>query len=308
MKKDLLKLLDLSKEDILKILNTADQLKYDQKHGIPHEYLRGKTLAMIFEKNSTRTRVSFEAGMFQLGGHALFLSGKESQIGRGEPVEDTARVLDRYCDGIMIRTFAQEEVENLASHTTIPVINGLTDFCHPCQVLADLMTVREHKAVLEGLKLCYIGDGNNMANSLIVGGLKCGMEVSVACPAGYDPDSRVLDFAQSDPGHRFSLVRTPQEAAVDADVIVTDVWASMGQEEEKTVREKAFAGYQVNSELLKLARPDCMVQHCLPAHRGEEITAEVFEGHANEIFDEAENRLHAQKAVMYLLMGGEERR
>ena len=308
MKKDLLKLLDLSKEDILKILNTADQLKYDQKHGIPHEYLRGKTLAMIFEKNSTRTRVSFEAGMFQLGGHALFLSGKESQIGRGEPVEDTARVLDRYCDGIMIRTFAQEEVENLASHTTIPVINGLTDFCHPCQVLADLMTVREHKAVLEGLKLCYIGDGNNMANSLIVGGLKCGMEVSVACPAGYDPDSRVLDFAQSDPGHRFSLVRTPQEAAVDADVIVTDVWASMGQEEEKTVREKAFAGYQVNSELLKLARPDCMVQHCLPAHRGEEITAEVFEGHANEIFDEAENRLHAQKAVMYLLIGGEERR
>ena len=308
MKKDLLKLLDLSKEDILKILNTADQLKYDQKHGIPHEYLRGKTLAMIFEKNSTRTRVSFEAGMFQLGGHALFLSGKESQIGRGEPVEDTARVLDRYCDGIMIRTFAQEEVENLASHTTIPVINGLTDFCHPCQVLADLMTVREHKAVLEGLKLCYIGDGNNMANSLIVGGLKCGMEVSVACPAGYDPDSRVLDFAQSDPGHRFSLVRTPQEAAVDADVIVTDVWASMGQEEEKAVRAKAFAGYQVNSELLKLARPDCMVQHCLPAHRGEEITAEVFEGHANEIFDEAENRLHAQKAVMYLLMGGEERR
>ena len=308
MKKDLLKLLDLSKEDILKILNTADQLKYDQKHGIPHEYLRGKTLAMIFEKNSTRTRVSFEAGMFQLGGHALFLSGKESQIGRGEPVEDTARVLDRYCDGIMIRTFAQEEVENLASHTTIPVINGLTDFCHPCQVLADLLTIREYKAVLEGLKMCYIGDGNNMANSLIVGGLKCGMEVSVACPAGYDPDSRVLDFAQSDPGHRFSLVRTPQEAAVDADVIVTDVWASMGQEEEKTVREKAFAGYQVNSELLKLARPDCMVQHCLPAHRGEEITAEVFEGHANELFDEAENRLHAQKAVMYLLMGGEERR
>ena len=305
MKKDLLKLLDLSGDEIIKILNTADQLKYNQKHGIAHDYLRGKTLAMIFEKNSTRTRVSFEAGMFQLGGHALFLSGKESQIGRGEPVEDTARVLGRYCDGIMIRTFAQAEVENLARYTTIPVINGLTDFCHPCQVLADLMTIREYKAVLEGLKLCYIGDGNNMANSLIVGGLKCGMEVSVACPEGYDPDPRVLEFAKSDPAHRFTLVRTPQEAAVDADVVVTDVWASMGQEEEKAVREKAFAGYQINEALLKLAKPDCMVQHCLPAHRGEEITAEVFEAHAQEIFDEAENRLHAQKAAMYLLMGGE---
>ena len=306
MKKDLLKLLDLSPEDIVKILNMADQLKYDQKHGIPHDHLRGKTLAMIFEKNSTRTRVSFETGMYQLGGHALFLSGKESQIGRGEPVEDTARVLARYCDGIMIRTFAQEEVEELARHADIPVINGLTDFCHPCQVLADLMTVREHKAVLEGLKLCYIGDGNNMANSLIVGGLKCGMEVSAACPEGYDPDPQVLDFARSSPDYKFSLVRTPQEAAVDADVIFTDVWASMGQEEERAVRAKAFAGYQVNSELMKLAKPDCMVQHCLPAHRGEEITAQVFEAHAGEIFDEAENRLHAQKAVMYLLMGGEQ--
>ena len=303
MQKDLLKLLDLSKEDIIKILNTADQLKYNQKHGIVHDYLKGKTLAMIFEKNSTRTRVSFEAGMFQLGGHALFLSGKESQIGRGEPVEDTARVLDRYCDGIMIRTFAQEEVEELARYTRIPIINGLTDFCHPCQVLADLMTVREHKAILEGLKLCYIGDGNNMANSLIVGGLKCGMEVSVACPEGYDPDQRVLDFAASDPAHKFSLVRAPQEAAVGADVVFTDVWASMGQEQEKAIREKAFAGYQVNSELMALTNPECMVQHCLPAHRGEEITAEVFEAHADEIFDEAENRLHAQKAVMYLLMG-----
>ena len=306
MQKDLLKLLDLSKEDIVKILNTADQLKYNQKHHIPHEYLRGKTLAMIFEKNSTRTRVSFEAGMFQLGGHALFLSGKESQIGRGEPVEDTARVLDRYCDGIMIRTFAQEEVENLARYTSIPIINGLTDFCHPCQVLADLLTIREHKAVLEGLKMCYIGDGNNMANSLIVGGLKVGMEVSVACPEGYDPDQRVLDFAKSDPSHKFNLYRTPQEAAVGADVVLTDVWASMGQEGEKVVREKAFAGYQVNSQLRALTNEGCMVQHCLPAHRGEEITAEVFEAHANEIFDEAENRLHAQKAVMYLLMKDEE--
>ena len=306
MTKDLLKLLDLSKEDIVHILNTADQLKYDQKHRIPHDYLRGKTLAMIFEKNSTRTRVSFEMGMFQLGGHALFLSGKESQIGRGEPVEDTARVLDRYCDGIMIRTFGQEEVENLAKNTKIPVINGLTDFCHPCQVLADLLTIREYKAVLEGLKLCYIGDGNNMANSLIVGGLKMGMEVSVACPEGYDPDQKVLDFAKSDPAHKFSLFRTPKEAAVGADVMITDVWASMGQEEERAVRAKAFAGYQINDELMALTNEGCMVQHCLPAHRGEEITADVFEAHAQEIFDEAENRLHAQKAVMYLLMKDEE--
>ena len=306
MTKDLLKLLDLSKEDIVHILNTADQLKYDQNHRIPHDYLRGKTLAMIFEKNSTRTRVSFETGMFQLGGHALFLSGKESQIGRGEPVEDTARVLDRYCDGIMIRTFGQEEVENLAKNTKIPVINGLTDFCHPCQVLADLLTIREYKAVLEGLKLCYIGDGNNMANSLIVGGLKMGMEVSVACPEGYDPDQKVLDFAKSDPAHKFSLFRTPKEAAVGADVMITDVWASMGQEEERAVRAKAFAGYQINAELMALTNEGCMVQHCLPAHRGEEITADVFEAHAQEIFDEAENRLHAQKAVMYLLMKDEE--
>ena len=302
MKKDLLKLLDLTPEEITAILNKADQLKYEKKHGIAQKYLEGKSLAMIFEKNSTRTRVSFEAGMFQLGGHALFLSGKESQIGRGEPIEDTARVLSRYCDGIMIRTFGQDEVEQLAKYADIPVINGLTDFCHPCQVLADLLTVREHKAVLEGLKLCYIGDGNNMANSLIVGGLKTGMEVSAACPAGYDPDQQVLDFAQSDPAYKFSLHRAPQDAAAGADVIFTDVWASMGQEEEKAVREKAFAGYQVNAELMALANPGCMVQHCLPAHRGEEITAEVFEAHAQEIFDEAENRLHAQKAVMCLLM------
>ena len=306
MKKDLLKLLDLTPEDITLILNTADQLKYEQKHHIHRDYLKGKTLAMIFEKNSTRTRVSFETGMFQLGGHALFLSGKESQIGRGEPVSDTARVLNRYCDGIMIRTFGQEEVENLAKNTKIPVINGLTDFCHPCQVLADLLTIREYKAVLEGLKLCYIGDGNNMANSLIVGGLKMGMEVSVACPEGYDPDQKVLDFAKSDPAHKFSLFRTPKEAAVGADVMITDVWASMGQEEERAVRAKAFAGYQINDELMALTNEGCMVQHCLPAHRGEEITADVFEAHAQEIFDEAENRLHAQKAVMYLLMKDEE--
>ena len=303
MKKDLLNLLDLSREDITNILDTGDQMKYNQKHGLTHNYLQGQTLAMIFEKNSTRTRVSFETGMYQLGGHALFLSGKESQIGRGEPIEDTARVLSRYCDGIMIRTYGQDEVETLAQYADIPVINGLTDFAHPCQVLADLMTIREKMTRLEGLKLCFIGDGNNMANSLIVGGLKCGMDVSVACPEGYDPDPRVLDFAETVTDAKFQLVRTPQEAAADADVVITDVWASMGQEEEKALREKAFAGYQVNAELMKLAHPGAMVQHCLPAHRGEEITAEVFEAHADEIFEEAENRLHAQKAVMYLLMG-----
>ena len=302
MKKDLLKLLDLTKADIVKILDTADQMKYNQKHGLTHHYLEGKTLAMIFEKNSTRTRVSFETGMFQLGGHALFLSGKESQIGRGEPIEDTARVLSRYCDGIMIRTFGQAEVETLAKYSSIPVINGLTDFAHPCQVLADLMTIREHKSRLEGLKLCYIGDGNNMANSLIVGGLKVGMEVSVACPEGYDPDPQVLEFAKNC-GGKFTLCRDPKEAAAGADALFTDVWASMGQEDEAQKRRAVFEGvYQINDELMAVANPGCMVQHCLPAHRGEEITAEVFETHAGEIFDEAENRLHAQKAVMYLLM------
>ena len=304
MQKDLLKLLDLTREDITKILNVADQMKYNQKHGLIHNYLQGKTLAMIFEKNSTRTRVSFEVGMYQLGGHALFLSGKESQIGRGEPIEDTARVLARYCDGIMIRTYRQEEVEELAKYASIPVINGLTDFAHPCQVLADLMTIREHMTRLEGLKLCFIGDGNNMANSLMVGGLKCGMDVSVACPEGYEPDRRVLDFAQTVTDAKFLLCRDPREAAANADVVITDVWASMGQEEEKERRQRAFGGvYQVNEAVMAAARPGAMVQHCLPAHRGEEITAGIFEAHANEIFDEAENRLHAQKAVLYLLMG-----
>ena len=300
--KHLLKLLDLSREEIHEILDTADQLKYESKHGIPHELLKGKTLAMIFSKNSTRTRVSFEVGMFQLGGHALFLSNAASQIGRGEPVQDTARVLSRYCDGIMIRTYAQQEVEDLAKYGSIPVINGLTDFCHPCQVLADLMTIRERKAKLEGLKICYIGDGNNMANSIIVGGLKCGMDVSAACPDGYHPDGKVLDFAKTVTDAKFVLTGDPMEAARDADVVFTDVWASMGQEQEKAQRERAFAGYQVNDALMAVAKPDCMVQHCLPAHREEEITEAVFEAHAGEIFEEAENRLHAQKAVMALLM------
>lgn len=298
--KHLLKMLDMSQEEIIDILNLADQLKYELKHGIPHPMLKGKSLGMIFQKASTRTRVSFETGMYQLGGHALFLSADDLQIGRGEPVEDTARVLSRYIDGIMIRTFAQKEVEDLAEYGSIPIINGLTDLSHPCQVLADLMTIREFKGSFDGLKMCYIGDGNNMANSLIVGGLKVGMQVSVACPEGYRPDPMVMDFAQKDPG--FSITDVPLEAAKDADILLTDVWASMGQEGEIAKRRIAFAGYQINDEIMAAAKPDAMVMHCLPAHREEEITAKVFEAHAKEIFEEAENRLHAQKAVMVRLM------
>ncbi len=301
--KHLLKLLDLSTEEITDILNLADQLKYEQKHGIPHNLLKGMTLGMIFQKASTRTRVSFETGMYQLGGHALFLSSKELQIGRGEPVQDTARVLSRYINGIMIRTFEQDEVENLAEYGNIPIINGLTDFCHPCQVLADLQTVREYKNKLDGLKMCYIGDGNNMANSLTVGCLKMGMSVSLACPEGYYPDQRVLEFAKK--YDCFKIVNDPKEAAADADVLFTDVWASMGQESEAEKRKAAFKGYQINDEVMSVAKSDAMVMHCLPAHREEEITTKVFEQHANEIFDEAENRLHAQKAVMVRLMAPE---
>lgn len=304
--KHLLKLLDLSSQEILDILNLADQLKYEVKHNIPHHRLEGKSLGMIFEKSSTRTRVSFEVGMYQLGGHPLFLSSRDLQIGRGEPVEDTARVLSRYLDGIEIRTFAQSEVENLAKYSDIPIINGLTDFAHPCQVLADLMTVREFKGRLSGLKMCFIGDGNNMMNSLIVGGLKTGMKVAVACPKGYEPAKEVLDFAEAENSKAgskvFEMFREPIEAAKGADVIFTDVWASMGEENEAEQRKKDFAGYQINKELLNVANKDAMVQHCLPAHRGEEITADVLEAHAKEIFEEAENRLHAQKAVMVKLM------
>lgn len=300
--KHLLKLLDLTEKEMKDLLDLADRLKKEKKTGKAQPYLQGKTLGMIFEKSSTRTRVSFETGMYQLGGHALFLSSRDLQIGRGEPVEDTARVLSRYLDGIMIRTFAQQEVEDLARYGSIPVINGLTDFCHPCQVLADLQTVREHKGGIEGLNMAYIGDGNNMANSLAVGFLKMGANVSLACPKAYRPDARVLDFAAGF-GDRFRLVEKPEEAAENADVIFTDVWASMGQEAERAERAKVFTGYQVNDRLMSAAHPGCMVQHCLPAHRGEEITAEVFESHAEEIFDEAENRLHAQKAVLVACMG-----
>ena len=299
--KHLLKMLDLSTEDITEILNLADQLKYEQKHGIEHRHLAGKTLGMIFEKASTRTRVSFEVGMYQLGGLPIFLSASDLQIGRGEPVEDTARVLSRYLDGIMIRTYKQSEVDALAQNGTIPIINGLTDFAHPCQVLADLMTIREHKSSLDGLKMCFIGDGNNMMNSLIVGCLKMKMEVAVACPNDYKPNAMVLDFAVQHPA--FSITNDPKEAARGADVVITDVWASMGQEEEAQKRREAFQGFQVNDEIMSVAKPDAMVQHCLPAHRGEEITAEILEKHSTEIFDEAENRLHAQKAVLVKLLG-----
>lgn len=299
--KHLLKLLDLTKEEIIDILNTADQLKYERKNNIPHNILQGKTLAMIFQKSSTRTRVSFETGIQQLGGNALFLSSNDLQIGRGEPAKDTARVLSRYCDGIMIRTYKQSEVEDFAKYGSIPVINGLTDFCHPCQILADLMTIREYKKKLEGLKLCFIGDTNNMMNSLIVGCLKVGMNVSVASPDGYTLKSEIAEFTK-DYADKFEFLKEPIEAAKNADVVATDVWASMGDEEEKEERAKAFKGYQINDEVMNVAKKDAMVLHCLPAHREEEITEKVFESHADEIFEEAENRLHAQKAVMVKLM------
>ncbi len=299
--KHLLKLADLDKGDILDILNLADQLKYENQHGIEHHHLKGKTLGMIFQKSSTRTRVSFETGMYQLGGQALFLSNRDLQIGRGEPVQDTARVLSRYLDGIMIRTFAQKEVEDLAEYGSIPIINGLTDYCHPCQVLADLMTIREYKKSFDGLKFCFIGDGNNMANSLIVGAISMGMECAIACPKDYQPDAQIMAWAKEN--GTFTCSEDILACAKDADVVYTDVWASMGQEEEKAEREKIFKNYQINDEVMAAAKPGAMVLHCLPAHREEEITAKVFEAHANEIFDEAENRLHAQKAVLVKLLG-----
>lgn len=299
--KHLLKIGDLSKDEIIGILDLADDLKQKNKQGIEYKPLVGKTLGMIFQKSSTRTRVSFEVGMYQLGGYPLFLSSSDLQIGRGEPVEDTARVLSRYLDGIMIRTYAQQEVEDLAAYGDIPVINGLTDYAHPCQVLADLQTIREYKKNFSGLKMAYIGDGNNMANSLIVGALKVGMNVSCAIPEGYRPAADVLEFAKNYSG--FEMSDDVLRAAKDADVLVTDVWASMGHEAQVEARKQAFQGMQINTDVMAVAKPDAIVQHCLPAHRGEEITADVFEAHAKEIFDEAENRMHAQKAVLTLLLG-----
>ena len=294
--KHLLKLADWTTEEILATLDLADKLKYEKKNGIEHHILKGKTLGMIFSKSSTRTRVSFEVGMYDLGGSALFLSHRDLQIGRGEPIKDTARVLSRFVDGIMIRTFDQTDVETLAEYGSIPIINGLTDYCHPCQVLADLQTIREHKGSLEGKKLCYIGDGNNMANSLIVGGIKTGMKVAIVCPKDYQPDAGIMKWA-SENGD-FLCTDDILLAAADSDVLYTDVWASMGQESEAEERKKIFKNYQINDSVIAVSKDDVMVLHCLPAHREEEITEKVFEEHANEIFDEAENRLHAQKAVL----------
>ncbi|MDR3564650.1 MAG: ornithine carbamoyltransferase [Negativicutes bacterium] len=305
-KKDLLSIHDLSVDEVYQIFDLTKKLKAMQKQGEEHHLLKGKTLGMIFQKASTRTRVSFEVGMWQLGGTALFLSANDLQIGRGEPVKDTARVLSRYLDGIMIRTFAHAEVEELARYADIPIINGLTDYLHPCQALADLFTAIEHKGDLKGRKLAYIGDGNNMANALLHISAKVGMDIAVACPAGYEPHPTVLAEAKADAvasGSKITVTADPQAAAADADVLYTDVWASMGMEAEQARRKQAFAAYQLNGALMKVAKPDAIVMHCLPAHRGEEITDEVLEGPQSVVFDEAENRLHVQKAIMALLMG-----
>ena len=305
--KDLLSIHDLSEEGVQEILETAAKLKAEQKAGIPHPLLKGKTLAMIFEKSSTRTRVSFETGIFQLGGQGIFLSTRDIQLGRGEPVKDTARVLARYVDGIMIRTYAQSEVEEFAQYADVPVINALTDLLHPCQVLTDLLTMQEYKGKnLKGLHFAYIGDGNNMANSYLYGCAKAGIHCTIACPKGYEPNKDVLAKALEDAkatGAVLKVVEDPAEAAKDADVLATDTWTSMGEEAEKEVREKVFRGYQINRELLALADKEAIVLHCLPAYRGKEITEEVLEEYAHVIFDEAENRLHTQKAVMALTMG-----
>ncbi|MDU2066492.1 MAG: ornithine carbamoyltransferase [Sporomusaceae bacterium] len=304
--KDLLSLHDLTVAEMQEIFDLTAKLKQEQKAGIAHPILKGKTLAMIFQKSSTRTRVSFEVGMYQLGGSALFLSAKDLQIGRGEPVKDTARVLSRYVDGIMVRTYSHERVQELAEYASVPVINALTDLMHPCQVLADLFTAIEHKGDLKGKKLAYIGDGNNMVNSLLHGCAKLGMHISVASPKGYEADPVCIEEAKSDAaisGSQIVFTQSPAEAAKDADVIYTDVWASMGQEAEQEKRVKDFAGFIVDEKLLAVAKPDVIVMHCLPAHRGEEISEGVMEGPHSVIFDEAENRLHVQKAVMALTMG-----
>jgi len=295
--KHLLKLLDCTPEEITSILDLADQLKYERKHHISHRLLEGKSIGLIFQKSSTRTRVSFETGMFQLGGQALFLSSRDLQIGRGEPVQDTARVLSRYLDGIMIRTYEQKEVEDLAKYGSIPIINGLTDFCHPCQVLADLMTIREKYGVLKGLKMCYIGDGNNMANSWIEAAMYFPFQLNMAIAPGYEPDQQLLALALQS-GAKIFLTHDPKLAVDGANYIYADVWASMGQEEEQKKREEAFKGFCVDSELMSLAAPGVKFLHCLPAHRGEEVTDEVMESEASIVWDEAENRLHAQKAIL----------
>ena len=305
--KDLLSIHDLSADEVHEILESAAQLKVMQQTGVEHKFLAGKTLGMIFEKSSTRTRVSFEVGIFQLGGTGLFLSSKDLQLGRGEPIKDTARVLARYLDGIMIRTFEQSKVEELAKYADIPVINGLTDLLHPCQVLTDLLTIREHKGKnFRALKMAYVGDGNNMTNSYLYGAAKVGMTLTVATPENYKPNQKVFETALADAeetGANLSWTQDPAEAVRDADIIATDTWASMGREAEHDARKKIFAPYQVNKALLRGASKNAIVLHCLPAYRGEEITDDVFEDNAHVIFDEAENRLHTQKAIMLLTMG-----
>ncbi|MGI6607203.1 MAG: ornithine carbamoyltransferase [Peptococcia bacterium] len=303
--RDFLTLADFSREEIWYLLELAKDLKMKQKAGIPHEILKGKTLAMIFQKASTRTRVSFEAAMFHLGGMAMFLSKNELQMGRGEPIEDTARVLARFVDGILIRTYSHQEVLDLAKYADVPVINGLTDDFHPTQALADLLTIWEHKGTIAGLKLAYIGDGNNVAHSLLLAGAIMGMEVTVACPEGYEPNAAVVAKAKelAENAQQIRIVREPEEAVKRAQVLYTDVWASMGQEKEAEERRRIFAAYQINQELLSLAEQEAIVLHCLPAHRGEEITAEVIEGPQSVVFDEAENRMHAHKAILAALLG-----
>ena len=300
--KNLLKLLDLSAKEIEDIINLADQYKYERSHGIARRILEGKTLGMLFQTPSTRTRVAFEAGIYHLGGHALYLPVDELQIGRGESTEDTARALSRYCDALMVRAFEQDELEYLAKYGTIPVINGLTEFAHPCQTLADLMTIREYKTRLDGLKVAFIGNGGAMMNSTIVGALKCRMNVAVACPENYDPAQEVLDYA-AQVGH-FEMYRDPRGAARAADVVITDSWIPMGREDEYARRVQAFRSFTVNEEVMHYAKPDAMILHCLPARKGEEITPELFEAHAGEIFEAAENRLHIHKAILTMLMEG----
>ena len=303
--KDLISIHDLSVGEVARILDVARKLKKKLKNGEPHEYLKGKSLAMLFSKASTRTRVSFEVGFHQLGGHALYLNASQTQLGRGEPIRDTARVLSRFVDGIMIRTFSNDSVIELAKYATIPVINGLTDLLHPCQALTDLLTIEEHLKVLKGRKFVYVGDGNNMAHSLMYACAKVGMNMVCASPKGYYPDPKVLQEAQEDAkltGATITVEEDVFKAAKGADVLYTDVWTSMGEEAERDQRMKDLHDYQINAELLKVARPSCMVLHCLPAHRGEEITEEVLEGPQSFVFAKAENRLHVQKAIMVLLM------
>ena len=303
----LLTLQDWSEDEIYQCLSLAVKIKAMQKSGQQQSCLRGKTLAMIFAKSSTRTRVSFEVGTSQLGGSALFLSTADIQLGRGEPISDTAQVLSRMVDGIMIRTFKQSDLEALAKYGSIPIINGLTDEFHPCQVLADLLTIYEKKGTLKGLKLAFVGDGNNMADALMIGCSELRMDVAIASPDGYKPNPTYIAWsvANAEPhGSKVTICTDPLEACKDADVLYTDVWASMGQEGEAAERKKAFAGYQINADTLAVAKKDCIFLHCLPAHRGEEVSADVIDGKHSVVFDEAENRLHAQKAVMSLLMGG----